>query len=268
MPQGNAITVFESQEGANPKMVTPGDPLPVTPRDFFFEVAAGNKAGYASYNAFGRNPNVGTTEEHLWEYGGTYTYSSIADITQIASDSASDTVTVDIVGLDTNWVQQTVSVTLTGTAPVTISPAFIRIFYFHNTGSVNLAGNVSIITSGGTYTAGVPDTPNTVRGFMEADDNMSDMAMYTIPAGKTGYIVFGKASASSGKDVIIKFFGRIFGGVFMVKHVLDIYSANYDYFFKAPMKMPEKTDVEVRATSGAAGTSVSAAFDIILVDNN
>ena len=236
-------------------------------KDFFFEVAAGNVSGHSSYNAFGRNTNVGSTEEHLWEYGGTYTYSTTADIAQIASDSASDTVTIDIVGLDTDWNEQTVSVTLTGTTPVTIAPAFIRIFYFHNSGGTNLVGNVSIVTSGGTFTAGVPDTASTVRGFMESDDNMSDMAMYTIPADKTGYIVFGKTSASSGKDVTVKFIGRAFGGVFMVKHVLDIYSANYDYFFKAPMKMPEKTDLEVRAMSGAAGTKVSAAFDIILVDN-
>jgi len=237
------------------------------PFDFFFEVVAGNVQGHSSYNAFGRNAGVGTTEEHLWEYGGTYTYSATADITQIASDSASDTAAINIIGLGTDYAEQKVSITLTGTTPVTISPAFLRIFYAYNASSTNLVGNVSIITSGGDFTAGVPNTASTVRGYIEFEDNISDMAIYTIPAKKTGYIVFGKTSASSGKDVLVKFFGRPFGGVFMARHVLDIYSANYDYFFKAPMVMPEKTDVEVRATSGAAGTSVSAAFDIILVDN-
>jgi len=235
-------------------------------KDFFFEVASGNVNGHSSVNVFGHNLSISTAEEHLWEYGGTYTYSSTADITQIASDDASDTNTVQIIGLDINHVKQIEDITLNGTNPVTFT-GFFRILDVINTSSTNFVGNVSIIASSGTYTAGVPDTASTVRAYVNIGDNLSMMAMYTIPAGKTGYIVFGKTSVSSGKDVIVKFYGRTNGGVFMIRHIVDINSDNYDYFFKAPMKMPEKTDIEVRATSSAGGTSVSAAFDIILVDN-
>jgi len=240
--------------------------LPVRQFDFFFDVSAGKVAGHSGINVFGHNEQVGTAEEHLWEYGGGYTYSSTADITQISSDSAGDTNTVLIEGLDVNHAEKSVNIILNGTTPVGFS-GFFRILNVINTSSTDFVGNISVITNSGTYTAGVPDTASTVRAYIVPGDNISMMAMYTIPAGKTGYIVFGKASVSSGKDVVVRFYGRTNGGVFMLRHIVDINSANYDYFFKAPMKMPEKTDIEVRATSSGAGTAVSAAFDIILVDN-
>ncbi len=73
--------------------------------DFFFEIATGTIAKHTSVSVAGHNSNIGSTEESIWDYEGIYTYSTIADITQIASNNAADTETIRLKGLDINYVE-------------------------------------------------------------------------------------------------------------------------------------------------------------------
>ena len=79
-------------------------------------------------------------------------------------------------------------------------------------------------------------------------------------------MLFGKTTVSDAKALELTFWGRVEGGVFTQQHNIDVKNNNYDYFFKLPLPIPEKTDIEIRAfvTSGTA--EVSAAYDIILQD--
>ena len=93
------------------------------------------------------------------------------------------------------------------------------------------------------------------------------MAVYTIPAWKTWYLIYWKASTWVGKDATVYFKARPLGWVFNVKHVAYIVEGSYDYRFTPPLQIPEKTDVCVDAAAWQASTSISAVFDIILIDN-
>lgn len=236
--------------------------------DFYFDVSAGLVGGHESVNKFGTNPSIDATQQLIWRYGGLMTYSTTADIVGISSTSAGDTQNVRINGLDTDWNEVDVDVTLNGQNKVTLGTSLIRIHKVFNIDSTDFAGDIYVYTSAATVTAGVPAPTTTIRAYITNGDNQTLQAAYSVPAGKTGYIIFGKTSVASGKDVVIKFYGRGFGSVFRVQHVVDVNSENYDYFFKVPLVMPEKTDLEVRATqSGGGSIAVSSAFDIILVDN-
>ena len=235
--------------------------------DFYLEITKGNIPGHSGINKFGHHHAIGPTQETVWLYGGNMTYSTIADITGISSTDITDTQNVIIQGLDSNWVEVDVPVTLAGQAEVTLGTSLIRVNRVYNDDNTDFAGNIYIYTSAATVTLGIPSPTTTIRSYIENNDNITLQCIYSVPANKTGYIIFGKATASSGKDVQFKFYTRSFGKVFTTRHVIDIFSSNYDYFFKLPARIPEKSDVELRATSSASGTEVSAAFDVVLVDN-
>ena len=99
-------------------------------------------------------------------------------------------------------------------------------------------------------------------------NNQTLMGVYTIPIGKTGYVVYGKASAGKGADAKVKFFARAPGGVFTVQHAANIFQTSYDYPFSAVPAAAGMADLDVRAvTSNPAGYELTVAFDIILVDD-
>lgn len=99
----------------------------------------------------GRNSAVGSTEEDVWEGGGSYSFLQGASALEVVSSSASDAAagtgarTVRFTLLDANGDEQSVSLTLNGTTPVPVG-TYLRV----NGGLVLSAGssgsNVGIIT--------------------------------------------------------------------------------------------------------------------------
>lgn len=68
---------------------------PITPREFFNEVAKGNVHGYSSISKFGENPDIDMGGfETIWDAGGLYVPPTIGRIHDIASDSVEDAGTI------------------------------------------------------------------------------------------------------------------------------------------------------------------------------
>ena len=159
---------------------------------FGLEVAKGRIAGVSSIHKFGQNPQIDNTEEwDIWDGGdgADYTFSSSGVIHYISSSNAGDTQTYDVIGLDENYLEQTISVTAVGQTKTQIGTGekFRRIVRIKNTGSTDNAGVVYVYEDD-TVTAGVPDTATKIRGQIQIGNNQTLMAIYTIPAGKTGYL--------------------------------------------------------------------------------
>ena len=115
----------------------------------------------------------------------------------------------------------------------------------------------------------------TTVGRIRANYGQTLMALYTIPAGKTGYMLHGTASGSTDTDATGLMMVR-FGGVgdygtaaFRVGHTfeLQLRGGQYDYKFETPIPIPEFSDIEVRIINRSNNKRITAAFDILLVDN-
>jgi len=230
--------------------------------DYYLQVSKGHVPGHTFVQKFGRNQDIGSAEETIWDAGGIFPYPSSASVIDIQSTNVNDAVAgsgawaVDINGLDENWIEQTEQVALAGIATVQTTTTFIRVHRMTIRGPNGLQG---VLTA---------EIASTVYSQIINGNNRTLQAAYTIPGDCDGYVIFGKVSASSGKDVSILFYTRMFGEVFVVAHAVELFSTNYDYFFKAPPRLPPKMDVEVRGVSSASGTKVSAIFDILLVKRN
>ena len=246
-------------------------------KDFYFEVAAGNVNGHTPYNIASHADDVSTTLKTVGQYGSgqQYVYPTSASIDYVSSDNVADTHDITIIGLDANYAEVTQTATLNGTTPVAITTPLLRVnFFLNNTGTAT-TGTVFLWDSpsgnGTEHTAGVPTTASTVKAYINKSAGPSDehhlSSVFTIPANKTGYICFGKATVTDAKALELSYWVQEEGKVPRIAHHIDIKDNNYDYFFKLPGKVPEKADIEVKAEIDTGTGEVSAHYDIILVDN-
>jgi len=236
---------------------------------------AGMLRGIGSEFKFGTNPDVGSADETIWAYGGLYSYPLIAAIMTLSSSNTNDYATgtgaqsVRIYGLDANYNEVTEDLTLhatDGLLGVNTILSYLRVFriYVLTAGSADTAaGNLYMGT--GAIVAG---EPTNVYGMAPLGHNQTLQTVYTIPAGKTGYILRWNMSVNSGKiaDVDLKI--RAPGEVFATKMSVNIYQTAYTQEFSLPFPLPEKVDLEMRASVASSGGDVSASYEILLVDND
>lgn len=250
-------------------------------------IAEGNVTGKSFIHKFGEAPDfdTGDGEVTVWDgaddglLGGgamVYTYSAIADIDTLSSSDAGDTQNIEVQGLDTNYGVITQTIALNGQTDVILPVPLLRVFRMRNVGSTDFAGVVYLRVTGTAQTAGVPDTASSVRAIVNNGNNQTLMAVYTIPAGKTGYMrdwYTALAGGSKSSNYKIKLRARPLGGVFQLKHtsaIAEVGSSHVQHTYTEPETFQEKTDVEMTVSTtavGVTGADVSAGFDIVLVDS-
>ena len=239
-------------------------------------ISAGDYKGVDNIGKFGHNADVDSAAaEDVWSVGGVYSYLPTATILYASSGSSGDTNEMKVFALDGNYVDHEVSVTLAGTAAVQIGSAgstWLRPYRAFNNGATENGGDVYIATTTA-QTTGIP-AAGEIMAKIDQVDQQTAMAIYTIPAGKTGYITTYYASinktggAAVAASVTLK--TREVDKCFRVRRIDGMAkdgTSHYKHDFTMPIKIPEKTDIKMNADVSADNTDVSAGFDIILVDN-
>lgn len=232
-------------------------------------IAKGDVAGHDTLFKFGFNPDINGNEETIWAHGGNYPWPDAAFTAYVVSDDAADTNggtganTVQVEGLDADYNQKSVSVTLNGTTPVAISGTWIRVFRAF----VTLAG------TGGT-SAGTIYVQNVDGSVVYANlglGNQTQIAAYTVPSGYTLYlddINFTAAVSQASKYVQVSLDAREFGSNVFRKRFINVIQSNQLITkFEYPQKFTEKTDIECRAFSNTTNNAVGASFQGVLVNN-
>jgi hypothetical protein len=234
-------------------------------------------------NKFGAAPDFDTGDNFVDVWDGSndaapnlmqYTWSTSALITQLSSSSGSDTEPIEIQGLDASYNLVVQTITLTGQTIAELTTPLIRVFRLKNVGTANLVGTVYCHETG-TVSSGVPTTLSKTKAMITIGNNQTLMAIYTIPAGYTGYLQEIYANGANGTfnnlgQSIIKLFARPFGQVFQIKHVGSINSAGTSSMRKQYKNGPtfsEKTDIIIRVDSTVDASAIAAGFDIKLVKN-
>lgn len=236
--------------------------------DYALEVSKGNITGVSYVNKFGRNTDIDTTQEDVWDGGGTYTFSTTADITDIVSSNAGDTMSIEVQGLDTNWELVTQDVTLTGTTSATLTTALIRVFRMKNLSSTAALGNIQV----GVGSTTTSFTAGNLRAQITLGYEQTQMAIYTIPSGKKGYLtnIWGNANKSNTTGAIdLTLYSRDDGGVFRSQSPNGLIMAGTSHFQHSYNPYPAyaaKTDLVFRGTGSTNNFDISAGFDLYLVD--
>ena len=221
-------------------------------------IAAGDVDGYSHINKFGYSGADINGTATVWDGNAAdaeYPYQEASTITATGASSADDGKTIEIQGLNSSYVSTTETITVGGAATVS---SFVRVFRARMVSSTNTVV-ISVIQSG-----------HAVAKIL-AGNGQTLMAVYTIPAGKTGYLLkFQGSMDKSNVSVVFKLLSKPFSvsdGAFNIKGQWGTQggnSVNYDY--PVPLVFTEKTDIKVNVTNSAT-CGVGAIFDLILVDN-
>ena len=250
-----------------------------TSEPFELQVARGQVAYHESVYKFGNNAVVGNSTETIWQQGGLYSYLSAASVLKVSSSSANDTSagtgarTVELFGLDSDYNEINEVVTLNGQTAVNSTQSYLRINRMIVRSAGSGGSNAGIIYAGtGTVTTGVP--ANIYATINGDGTNQTLMALWTVPAGYTGYLMQYDVSngTTSNTPAVCKLtlVARPHGEVFQSKDVKSLTTGMHiENSLVVPVKFTEKTDIEVRAVSSSASVvfDISAAFEIIYIKN-
>lgn len=253
--------------------------------NYNLEVAKGNVSGSTYVHKFGANELVDTALKPVTTTT-TYPTPQVAGATTLrikAGGNANDTLAgsgareVTFVGLDETGALLIEAVTTLGVlASAVTTGTFIRLFTAQVTSSGSYATSVAgshsaAITiengAGGTDWAIIPLNNSFAT-------SRSRIAVYTVPLGKTAYLLRYDATIETTKIVDLVFFKReniletaapytpmemVFEaeGLTEEKHVI----------FPAPFRFPELTDIGFMAAVSVGNAEVTIDFTILLVDN-
>jgi hypothetical protein len=235
-----------------------------------FDVGRGAVPNTQHIHKFGENPDIDSSQEDIWDGGGSYTFTTSAVTYYCSSSSIADTMPIEVQGLDASFNMQTIKVILQGQTKVTLPGTWMRVFRIKNLGASNNAGDIYVYEND-TVSNGVPQTASKIRAKVLIGNNQTLMAIYTVPNNKDGLLTSwgGALSKKQAAFSILRLYIRPYGKVFQLKEsvVLATTGTNWHTFeYPTPLLIPAKSDILVRADASAADTSVSATFDVVLIE--
>lgn len=259
-------------KGGGVQIVAP-IPLPISQEGQ--DIAEGNREGHTNLQKFGRNTDIDiAASEDIWDGGGTWVAPTVARVHNIASTSANDdgdpagsgAQTVEIFGLDASFLLQSETIILNGLTDVPTVNSYTMIHRMIVRSAGATGANAGDITA-------TAVTDATVTAQISAGFNQTLMAIYQIPAGKTGYIQRFYASIHAGSptgksDVELRV--QPDGEVFQIKNIQGISTAgssHFDHPFPLPLAISALTTIKLIAAVTANSMDISAGFDLILVDD-
>jgi len=219
----------------------------MTTTSVFLDVARGHYNNLKPVNIFGFNRDVGTAFETLWNDSGSYVYPSSASVLSVISSSASDTMSVLISGLDFDYVEISETVTLIGTSAVSTTQAFFRV-------------NSAVILSGSNVGNISASIGGTVHGWIEAGQGATQACLYTVPAGKSLYLL--RIDLTSGTVNPNKYLtyrqtlGSSNGRILRVAEA-TWQTGQQSFDRQIPFVIGEKTDFQFEAKSSSGTNEVS-----------
>ena len=250
-------------------------------RDFLIEVQKGDVPGHSIVHKFGES-TVGTTLQPVTE-SGFYRTPTVATALEFVSDDVNDTAAgsgareITVIGLNSSWVEVTQTFATNGTTPVALVTDLIRLYrwYVSSSGTYadqsngSHAGTLTIREAGAGQVWTTIDTTPLAKG-------QSQIGVYTIPVGKTGYIVSEHAVVDSNKDIDILAFRRDnaddvtvpYSGVMRMLNQFIGVAGDIPLVPRSPMSgLVGPCDVGFMAKVDTGTGAVSVDFEILLVDD-
>jgi len=237
----------------------------------YFDIARGAITGTSQVNKFGRNSDIAIgVEEEIWDGSAAYVFPATALMTsmsQTTNQALMTGETIEIQGLDANWnmVVQNVDLNASNTTTaVTLTTPLIRCFRMKVLSSVVIDSPVRVHNVG----------ESTDYAVISIGANQTEMAIYTVPAGKTAYMTCYYAHVNPGTNldptsmpVRLWATDNTNGYAPQLKHVVGQISGGFQHMFLPYPKYPEKTDIFMTGQPVGKAADVTAGFDLILTDN-
>jgi len=265
-------------------------------QNYFDAIAEGDVAGHVGVSKFGHGDDSDSGEE-VWDGAnnatgpgpGPYTFlnDDVFATMYISSDDAADlSISYNVQGIDSNYNHASRTCTTdassgfnfvacdSGSADNTDiagddTNMWWRIYRVKcikaqtNTKGACAAGNI-MISSSNVDTAGgangIPDTASTIKAIVEPEHNQTEMAIWTVPSGKTFYLTSFYVGAIDNTDVVFGIYVREFNSSQQNKKVAVVNANTSPIPWVVPIAVPEKSDIYIRVLTATNAETV-AGFD-------
>ena len=244
-------------------------------KNAMMECVLGRTPGCSAIFKFGHNVAVGTTEEDVWDFGGDYAgypdtpQSIVCSSTDVDDDGdPADTgaLTGIVFGNGPGFVLQSAFFTFDGQTEVAITGTWLRIW------RVQVLSAGSTQTNEGTVFCEEVGADNAVSADDYAQIGVGNgstlMALFTVPAGKTGVFVNATFSVHRGDDAIFRIYGYSQSApAWRLSAEGSAFQGTWTLGDSTMGAVPEKTDLRFTAQAGTGTIDVDATFMIYLFDN-
>lgn len=230
-------------------------------------ISRGDAANLTAIYLNGYNAAVGTSYEDIWRTSGTISLPAAAGTVTVVSGDANDdgapagtgARTLVIECLIADYTEDSETLTLNGTTNVVSTLECLRV----NKAYVATAG------SGGVNAGAITGTIGGNNQFTIAiGENISQKAIYTVPEGKTAYIMNWDVCTDTGgsNTVDAEIVTRVEGGIWIPqKQTLARRDGPCRAVFAFPVEATEHTDIKIRAKISGGTQIVAANTEILLV---
>jgi hypothetical protein len=227
---------------------------------FGMAVAKGWVNGVSGMAKFGRNPLASSAAEDVWDGGGLYTWLSNGQGVTVASTSKGDIFEMSVFGLDSDGAEIIETFDLDGDSDVTLTNTYWRM----NRAKVHYPTTDTTNTGTITFTS----TDSTVMAQIQPGMGQTLMAIYTIPANRTGIITDADLRmGAASKTANGRLFMRDSTGAWQVKHTIEVVEGEAMHEWSYFPEIPALTDVRWEVALAAGQTNeVSADFTIYLFE--
>ena len=226
----------------------------------FVAIAKGSITDKGKVIITGQNTDVGATAETLWDQSELYTYLQVAQTLRIVSKSADDdtsgtgALTVKLWGLDGDYAFLNETIGIGGADTVSTTNEFLRVWKAEvmtaGSGGVN-ADSIKIFNDSAT---------DTLVALILPGQNITSMAMFTVPAGYKFYLIGFYSSQGIAKQSTVSIIAKPYGEVFKRYDTAELYLSVVQYEYPLPLVFDEKTDVEIRVVTVGASGNIAARF--------
>jgi hypothetical protein len=247
--------------------------------DFLIEVQRGNVTGHSMVHKFGKNsavPNGSWAHISLTPFSTANFRTSAISMRVKAGGDVADTLAgagarkVTVQGIDSNFAESLEEIDLAGVAASGATTAtFWRVHraWVSEVGTYGAANTDDIVIED---SGGGADFIT-----IAADEGQSQYTGWTVPVGKTAYLLGVHITVDASKAADIRCFVRknidVISAPMNAKRLKLFYDGilgGFDYRPYGPeLAIPEKSDIWFEARGGGAATEVSCDFELYLVDD-
>lgn len=216
---------------------------------FDLQVGRGQIEAHSTVNIYGYQASVAQTSIPIWENATAYTYPSVAAKMNLAGSNG-DTASIQISGLDADYLAISETLVLNGTTPVQTVKSYLRV------------NSMQVTAGSATNPAGVVTlkdlTNTTIYAQINAGVGRTQMAIYTVPAGYTFYLQRVNIYTSLNGNNFATYINKQTSATGVVTLTQQApFAISYEARRIMPRAVLEKTDIQlqckVNSTTGAIG---------------
>jgi hypothetical protein len=220
----------------------------------------------------GATAQMGVTPETMttvWGGSGLYPWTTFTGtgakiyIKSVTNDAKVQGKSVTIEGLDSNY--DILSETVTLHATDTTTPVS-TVNNFYRTNKMYLSGaNTNSLPHDYNIELRYGSSSGTLVGQMNAPWGRGQNCFYTVPRGYEGFVLSINGNSGKADEITSSLWFHPYGGSWTLQKSFKFISGMFDHNFRTPLRISEKSDVEIRAYALVESSRIGTEFQMLVL---